>query len=101
MPTKYCGARLVPDEAVRLARVCFATPSKDHDVNLMPLRHEQQPEFWSIVVVESAGSSSEPPSSEFEEVISLADNVGTRGVEVIGPTRSERIEVPFQADPIE
>jgi hypothetical protein len=30
----------------------------------MPLRHEQQPEFWSIVVVESAGSSSEPPSSE-------------------------------------
>jgi hypothetical protein len=73
----------------------------DHDVNLMPLRHEQQPEFWSIVVVESAGSSSEPPSSEFEEVISLADNVGTRGVEVIGPTRSERIEVPFQADPIE
>ena len=71
-----------------------------HEVNLLRLRHEQQPEFWGIVVVESAVSSSQPRST-FEEVVSLVGTVGTRGVEVIGPTRSERIEVPFQEEPIE
>jgi hypothetical protein len=70
-------------------------------VNLAPLVYIQQPEYWGIEVVgRIRGGIGLPTTAPYTVSIPLAGITGTRGIEVIGATRSERIEVPPEEKPL-
>lgn len=70
------------------------------EVNLVPVVYISQPPYWAIQVV---GIAPDPdgvyvmPVNEdtaYSVQLDLAGVTGTAGVEVIGATRTERIDVP-------
>jgi hypothetical protein len=64
-------------------------------VRLEPLIYIRQPEYWGIEVVgRIRGGIGLPTTAPYTVSIPLAGILGTEGIEVIGATRSERIEVP-------
>ena len=73
-------------------------PFLDMEVELVPLVFTRQPEYWGIEVVGrlrgggELGAAVEP----YAVSIPLSGITGTKGVEVIGATRSEKIEVPSE-----
>ncbi len=76
-------------------RVMGTKPFLNMEVNLEPLIFVQQPEYWGIEVVgRLPGGIGLPQLAPYDVSIPLSGITGTRGVEVIGATRSERLEVP-------
>ena len=68
-------------------------------VDLLPRVHIQQPEYWGIEVVGCLpGGIGLPALAPYTVSLRLAGVTGTRGVEVIGATRTERIAVPPYED---
>ena len=64
-------------------------------VELVPLVYARQPEYWGIEVVgHLRGGIGLPRMTPYTASIPLAGITGTRGVEAIGATRSEKVEVP-------
>ena len=64
-------------------------------VRLEPLVYVRQPEYWGIEVVGClAGGICLPAKRPFMEFIPLAGITGTKGVEVIGATHPQQIDVP-------
>lgn len=64
-------------------------------VELMPRIYIQQPEYWGIEVVGCLpGGVGLPALAPYTVSLRLAGVTGTRGVEVIGATRTEKILVP-------
>jgi hypothetical protein len=69
-------------------------------VNLVPLVYVRQPEYWGIEVVGCLrGGIGLPALAPYTASIPLAAITGTKGIEVIGATRSERIDVPPEGKP--
>jgi hypothetical protein len=69
-------------------------------VKLAPLVYIRQPEYWGIEVVgRLRGGIGLPAVAPYTASIPLAGITGTEGIEVIGATRSERIEVPPEGKP--
>jgi hypothetical protein len=78
-----------------LLRVGGTKPYANMRVDLSPLVYIRQPEYWGIEVVgRLRGGILLPAEVPYEVSLPLSGITGTRGVEVIGATRSERIEVP-------
>jgi hypothetical protein len=76
-------------------RVAGTKPFLNMEVELVPLVFIQQPEYWGIEVVGRLRSGiGLPVVTPYDVSIPLMGITGTRGVEVIGATRSERIEIP-------
>jgi hypothetical protein len=70
-------------------------PYMNMEVSLEPLVYIRQPEYWGIEVVgHLPGGIGLPVVTPYTVSIPLSGIMGTRGVEVIGATRSERIDVP-------
>src|SRR5215207_8456079 len=70
-------------------------------VNLVPLVCIRQPEYWGIEVVgRIRGGIGLTATAPYTASIPLAGITGTRGIEVTGATRSERIEVPPEGKPL-
>ena len=68
-------------------------------VKLAPLVYIRQPEYWGIEVVgRLRGGIGLPAVAPYTASIPLAGITGTEGIEVIGATRSERIEVPPEGE---
>jgi hypothetical protein len=67
-------------------------------VDLAPLAHVGRPDYWSIEVVGRLPVGIGLPSEEaqYELSVPLYGLTGTEGIEIIGATRSERIEVPHE-----
>ena len=64
-------------------------------VNLVPLVYIRQPEYWGIEVVgHIRGGIGLTATAPYTASIPLAGITGTRGTEVIGANRSEKIDVP-------
>jgi hypothetical protein len=64
-------------------------------VRLEPLVYVRQPEFWGIEVIGClTGGICLPAARPFTESISLAGITGTKGIEVIGATHAQKIDVP-------
>lgn len=69
-------------------------------VKLVPLVYIQQPEYWGIEVVgRLRGGIGLPAQAPYTVSIPLDGITGTEGIEVIGATRSEKIEVPPKEGP--
>jgi hypothetical protein len=70
-------------------------PYLNMEVDLVPLVYVRQPEYWGIEVVgrlrSGIGLTALAP---YTVSIPLAGSTGTKGVEVVGASRSEKIEVP-------
>ncbi len=68
-------------------------PWANMQVSLVPLVYIRQPEYWGIEVVGCLPGVGLPVQAPYTEALPLDSILGTRGIEVIGATRSERIDV--------
>jgi hypothetical protein len=76
-------------------RVTGTKPYLNMEVELVPLVFIRQPEYWGIEVVgRLPGGIGLPALAPYDVSIPLSGITGTRGIEVIGATRSKRIELP-------
>lgn len=64
------------------------------DVRLVPFVYIQQPEYWLIEVVGCLHGAGLPTEAPYKVSIPLDGITGTKGIEVIGATRSEQRQVP-------
>jgi hypothetical protein len=70
-------------------------PYLNMEVDLTPLVYIRQPEFWGIEVIgRLPGGIGLPTTAPYTASLPLNGITGTKGVEVIGATRSEKISVP-------
>jgi hypothetical protein len=69
-------------------------PYLNMQVNLLPLVYIKQPEYWGIEVTGCLpGGIGLPATAPYTAVLSLNGTIGTKGIEVIGAKRSEKIAV--------
>ena len=68
-------------------------PYLNMEVSLRPLTYIRQPEYWGIEVVGCLPGFGLPALAPYTVSIRLAGFMGTAGIEVIGATRSEKIEL--------
>ncbi len=70
-------------------------PYLNMEVNLVPLVYVRQPEYWGIEVTGCLpGEIGLPATEPYTAILSLTGTIGTKGIEVIGATCSEKILVP-------
>jgi hypothetical protein len=62
-------------------------------VSLMPLVYIRQPEFWGIEVTGCLPELGVPAVTPYVVSLRLDGIIGTRGIEVIGADRSEKIDI--------
>jgi hypothetical protein len=62
-------------------------------VELSPRVYVTQPEYWGIEVVGCLGGISGPTLTPYVAVLPLQGAMGTKGIEVIGATRSEKKDI--------
>ena len=81
--------------------VSGVTPSP-MKVTLQPLVYVSRPTYWGIQVVGSTAAGPTPTSAitnvPYSVQIALAGITGTDGIEVIGASRTERIDLPSRDD---
>jgi hypothetical protein len=76
-------------------RVTGTKPFLNMEVQLEPLVFIRQPEFWGIEVVgRLPGGIGLPALAPYDVTIPLSGITGTKGIEVIGASRSKKIKVP-------
>jgi hypothetical protein len=63
------------------------------DVQLVPLVYVRQPEYWGIEVVGSLHGIGLPAEASYEVSLAVTSFLGTAGVEVIGATAQQRIDI--------
>ena len=71
-------------------------PFVNMEVTLEPLVFIRQPEYWGIEVVGRLPGVGLPALAPYQVSIPLAGITGTKGIEVIGATRTERRDIPPQ-----
>jgi hypothetical protein len=70
-------------------------PCANMRVELVPLVYIQRPDYWGIEVIASLpGPFCLPQIKPFTEILPLNGILGTKGIEVIGATKKQKIEVP-------
>ncbi|MDQ4134176.1 MAG: subtilase-type protease inhibitor [Actinomycetota bacterium] len=69
-------------------------------VELLPLTYVRQPEYWGIEVVGCLSGIFLPAERPFSVSLGLAGVTGTQGVEVVGASRSQKLDVPPKEGPL-
>jgi hypothetical protein len=69
-------------------------PWLNMDVDLVPRQYIRRPEYYGIEVVGCLGGIGLPVLAPYSVSLELEGTIGTRGIEIIGATRSERIDIP-------
>lgn len=87
---------IVPDRYILV--VSGMKPYLNMDVSLIPRIYIQQPEHWGIEVVGTLTGIGLPVLAPYHVSLPLDGVIGTRGIEVIGATRSEQFDVPPKTD---
>lgn len=77
-----------------ILRVSGVKPYLNMTVRLVPLVYVSQPGYWEIEVVGSLPGVGLPALVPYEVSLPVTATMGTRGIEVVGATRRERIDVP-------
>ena len=89
--------RIIPPQFI--LRVSGTKPYANMDVELVPFVYVRQPDYWEIEVVGSLRTPGLPVAVPYSVSLPLAGSLGTRGIEVVGATRRERIDIPAQQAP--
>jgi hypothetical protein len=76
-------------------------PYFNMEVSLSPLVYIQQPEYWGIEVVGCLPGLGLPVVTPYVVHRDLDGTIGTRGIEVIGANRSEKIDIPGHGSKIQ
>ena len=76
-----------------ILRVSGTKPFLNMDVELVPVVHIRQPEYWEIEVVGSLRGIGLPALAPYEVSLALAGFLGTQGIEVIGASRVQRFDI--------
>jgi hypothetical protein len=69
-------------------------PYINMEVSLMPFVYIKRPEYWGIEIIGSLNGIGLPALSPYTTSIPVDSITGTKGIEVIGATHSEKKEVP-------
>ncbi len=69
-------------------------PWENMTVRLVPLVYIRQPEYWGIEVTGSLTGIGLPATAPYTESLPLDGIMGTRGIEVIGAYKREKIDLP-------
>jgi hypothetical protein len=69
-------------------------PTSNMEVKLSPLVYVRQPEYWEIEVQGCQRGLGLPVLTPYTVALRLDGTIGTRGIEVVGATRSQRIDIP-------
>jgi hypothetical protein len=69
-------------------------PWANMEVTLNPRRYVQQPEYWEIEVIGTMPAIGLPAIAPYVVELDLTGLLGTKGVEVIGASHTERIDLP-------
>ncbi|MDQ5820170.1 MAG: hypothetical protein M3540_01880 [Actinomycetota bacterium] len=68
-------------------------PYLNMSVALVPRVYIRQPEYWGIEVVGSTNGFVLPATAPYTVSLKLAGLVGTRGIEVVGATKTKTIDL--------
>jgi hypothetical protein len=71
-------------------------PYLNMTVRLSPLIYIRQPEYWGIEVIGTLSGIGLPLRSPYQVFISLEGIRGTKGIEVIGASKTKKINLPLQ-----
>jgi hypothetical protein len=99
----FDSARVVALQTCPPRRVLVVSGEKlyfNMNVFLFPLVYIQQPDYWGIEVVGCLPEVGLPALAPYVATLDLAGTIGTRGIEVIGASRSENIDVPSTSEAI-
>ena len=69
-------------------------PYVNMKVDLVPLVYIQQPEYWGIEVVGCLPGIGLPATAPYAISLPLAGHTGKQGIEVIGASKQQKIQVP-------
>lgn len=69
-------------------------PYTNMDVRLVPLVYVRQPEYWEIEVIGILPGIGLPAEAPYSVSILLSGITGTKGVEVVGANKREKLNVP-------
>ncbi len=69
-------------------------PYMNMEVDLVPLVYVRQPEYWGIEVVGCLRGIGLPAEAPYTATLRLTGVTGTAGIEVIGASRTTRLDVP-------
>ena len=69
-------------------------PYANMTVRLSPLIYVKRPEFWGIEVIGSLPGIGIPVTAPYTVSLPLDHTLGTKGIEVIGASKRQRILVP-------
>lgn len=89
---KVVRSSTVPAQYVLL--VSGEKPYLNMQIELVPLIYIRQPEYWGIEVVGCLPEIGLPAIGRYEVKLDITGTIGTRGIEVIGASRSEKIDIP-------
>jgi hypothetical protein len=76
-----------------LLTVTGTVASRSQTVRLVPVTYIQQPVYWAIEVTACAPQIGLPATDEFTAELDLTGTIGTKGIQVVGASRSETIDV--------
>jgi hypothetical protein len=80
-----------------ILRVSGTKPFLNMEVELVPVVHIRQPEYWEIEVVGSLRGIGLPVLAPYAVSLPVTGFVGTKGIEVVGATKRQRFDlVPQQ-----
>ena len=98
----FTKARIVPGivSGTWILIVTGNKPCWNMTVRLSPLIYVRRPDFWGIEVVGSVPGFCLPAVAPYTVSLPLAGITGTRGIEVIGSNKRQKILVPGASGPI-
>jgi hypothetical protein len=77
-----------------ILRVIGTKPYANMDVELVPLVHIRQPEYWEIEVVGTLRGIGLPALAPYSVSLRLTGTLGSKGFEVVGAGERERFDIP-------
>lgn len=98
----FTKARIVPGivSGTWILIVTGNKPCWNMTVRLSPLIYIRRPDFWGIEVVGSVPGFCLPAIAPYTVSLPLAGITGTRGIEVIGSNKRQKIVVPGASGPV-
>jgi len=102
-PTTHCrvidfeSAQVHTSPTVPTQRVLVVHGEKPYlnmQANLVALVYIRQPEYWGIEVTGCLPEVGLPAVTSYVAKFDLEGTIGTRGIDVIGASRSEKIDIP-------
>jgi hypothetical protein len=77
-----------------ILQVSGTKPDLNMRIELLPLVYIRQPEFWEIEVVGTVRGVALPTTTPYVVSLPVTATLGTDGIEVVGATRRQRIDIP-------